>query len=71
MGPHCTGTLPPSDIWWPSVETSPNLFTSGPPCPPSPAGADIWWLLKHMRSAQVGGMHPTGMSIRIVLMAAV
>ena len=24
-------------------------------------GADIWWLLKYVRSAQAGGTHPTGM----------
>ena len=24
-------------------------------------GADIWWLLKHARLAQVGDTHPTGM----------
>ena len=32
-----------SDIWWPSLETSSNVFTSGLPHPI----ADIWWLLKH------------------------
>ena len=28
---------------------------------PSPTGTDIWWLLKHVLSVQVGGTHPTGM----------
>ena len=57
MGPHRTGHLPgfgapqqcnlteqrrpASDIWWPSLETFSNLFTSGTP------SVDIWWLLKH------------------------
>ena len=27
---------------------------------PTPS-ADIWWLLKHVWSAQVDGTHPTGM----------
>ena len=27
----------------------------------TPTGADIWWLLKELWSAQSDGMHPTGM----------
>ena len=27
-GPHWTGTNPASDIWWPSLETCSNVFTS-------------------------------------------
>ena len=61
MGPHWTGTPPPpdmdltgqgpptSDIWWPSLETCSNLFTSGLP----PTSAYIWWPLKYVRSALV------------------
>ena len=45
-----------SDIWWPSLETCSYLFSSGPH-----TSADIWWLLKQVWSAQVGGMHATGM----------
>ena len=26
-----------------------------------PPGADIWWLLKHLRLVQIGGKHPTRM----------
>ena len=38
--------LPPANgIWWPSLETCSNLFTSAPP----PTGADMWWLLKHVQ----------------------
>ena len=43
MGPHWTGGHHCS-----------NLFTSD-----TPTGADIWWLLKLVRSAQVGSTHPT------------
>ena len=46
---------PASDIWWSLLETCSNLFTS------DPTGADIWWLLKHVWSEQMGGTHPTGM----------
>ena len=38
---------PASDIWWPSLETFSNLFTSGTP------SVDIWWLLKHGYHAQM------------------
>ena len=52
-GPHCTGILPSaSDIWWPSWRSI-HLRPS--------TGADIWWLLKHTRSARAGGTYPTGM----------
>ena len=54
MIPHWT---PASDIWWPSLEICSNLFTSGR----TPTGADIWSLLKHIRSAQAGSTHPPGM----------
>ena len=40
---------------WRPVQTCSLL---GPP--PPPTGADILWLLKHVRSAQVGSMHPIG-----------
>ena len=41
--------LPPANgIWWPSLETCSNLFTSAPP----PTGADMWWLLKHVQSCK-------------------
>ena len=43
--------LPASDIWLPSLKTCSNLFTSWPSHPV----ADIWWLLKHLCTAQVGG----------------
>ena len=56
MMPHWTGT-PASDIWWPSLENCSNLFTSGR----TPTGADIWSLLKHIRSAQASSTHPPGM----------
>ena len=39
--------LPASDIWWPSLETSSNLFTWGSFLP----STDIWWLLKHVQLA--------------------
>ena len=45
-----------SDIWWPSVGTCSDMFTSQ-----APTRADIWWLLKQVRSAQAGGAHPAGM----------
>ena len=49
------GLLPPaSDIWWPSLETCSYQDTP-------PIGADIWWLLKHVQSAQTGSTHPPGM----------
>ena len=48
----------PSDILWPSLEICSNLFTSGPP---GFTSADIWCLLKDIRSAQAGGTHHTGM----------
>ena len=40
--------LPASDIWWPSLETCSNLFTS----------VNIWWLLKEVCWAQAGVRHP-------------
>ena len=41
---------PANDIWWPSLETYSNLFTSVPP-----TSADICWQqLKHLRLLQVG-----------------
>ena len=55
MWPHCTGTpmLEPSggNHWRPV-----QMFTSRPP---SPIGADIWWLLKHIRmySRRNGAVH--------------
>ena len=58
MEPHCTGTPSPThavDIWWPRLETCSDLFTMG-----SPTVVDIWWLLKHIQSTQVGGTHLTG-----------
>ena len=48
----CTGTqpcplLPPSDIWWPKLETCLNLFTWGSHCTDHLGylctGVDIWW----------------------------
>ena len=52
-----TGQGPPgSDVWWPSLETCSNLFTSGPS-----THVDIWRILKHILLAQVGGTHPSGM----------
>ena len=48
--------LPPANgIWWPSLETCSNLFTSAPP----PTGADMWWLLKHVQ--------PRKRAVRILL----
>ena len=57
MEPYCTWTPshPASDILWPSLETCSNLFTSGSLLSPS---VEIWWLLKQVRSAQAGGIHP-------------
>ena len=64
IGPHCTGNppgpypmyrAPASDIWWESLKTYSNLYTSGPP------SANIWWLLKHVWLMKAGGTHPTGM----------
>ena len=55
IGPHWTETTA-SDIWWPSLETCWHLFPSGPH-----TGADIWWLLKHIFSEQVGSRYPTWM----------
>ena len=49
---------PANDIWWPSLETCSSLFTSE--LPPS-TSADTWWLLRHVRSTQADGTHPTGM----------
>ena len=45
-----------SDIWWPPLDTCSNLVTLV-----SHSHADIWWVFKHIRSAQMGGTHPTGM----------
>ena len=47
----------PGDTGWSSPETCSNVFTSGPLL----TVADTWWLLKHERSVQAGGLHPTGM----------
>ena len=71
MGPHCTGTLPLVTSGGHQWKPDQTCSFQDPLVPPSPDGADIWWLLKYIRSAQVGGMHPTGMSISIVLMVAV
>ena len=44
---------PASDIWWPSLETCSNLFTSGAP---------QHLVVKHVRFPQAGGsMYPTRM----------
>ena len=32
----------------------------------TPTGADVWRLLKRVRSAQVGGMHPTGIAFWLI-----
>ena len=45
---------PASDIWWQSLKTGSNLYTSGPP------NANIWWLLKYVCLMKAGGTHPTG-----------
>ena len=60
---HGTSGNPPSPV--------PLLVSSGDPqwgpvqtCSlkaPFPTGADIWWLLNQVRSAQAGGAHPAGM----------
>ena len=57
MGPHSTGTSPAvtsGGHHWGPVQTCSlqNL---------PPTSTDIWWLLKHVRLAQVGGKHPSGM----------
>ena len=57
IGPHCLGTpilLTSDSHGWRPVQTC----TLQDPLPTSP---DIWWLLQHVWSVQVGGMHPTGM----------
>ena len=60
MGPPIPALPLASDIWWPSLETSSNLFTMGPMhnLPPTPS------VLKSggqsMYSWQVGSIHTTG-----------
>ena len=57
IGPHCTRpAVPPLLIYlWSSLETSPNLFTSGHSLPL--LRPDIWWwLLKHVWLGQVDSM---------------
>ena len=52
--PRTWDPSPAGNIWWPSLGTCSNLFTSGPP---TSKGTDNWNLLK----SQVGGTHPTWM----------
>ena len=73
MGPHCTGHLPPVLLQrWNLIIQGPPftllVTSSGHHCRSiqtcsyqDPHGADIWWVLKQVRSAQVGGTHSTGM----------
>ena len=61
MGSHCTEALSPllmssgGQNWRPV-----QLLRLVHPRTPL-TSADIWWLWKHVQSAQVGSMHPTGM----------
>ena len=53
MGPHWTGT-------WDLVAITGNQFKLVHFRHPPPTGSDMWWLSKHVRSAEAGGTHPTG-----------
>ena len=46
MGPHCTETFSARDIWWPSLETCSNLFTSGAPPPHCSTWGQSKWVVR-------------------------
>ena len=52
-----SGPGPPSDIWWPRLETCLNLFTWGSLTPKVQISGGYWGTY----SWQAGGKHPTGM----------
>ena len=62
--PHCSS---PTLCTWDLTGQGPShtVQTCSLQDPPNHTGADIWWLLKHIRSAQAGGMHSTGMPSRV------
>ena len=62
--PHCSS---PTLCTWDLTGQGPShtVQTCSLQDPSNHTGADIWWLLKHIRSAQAGGMHSTGMPSRV------
>ena len=61
MGPHWTG-IPDPNPSTPIWDLTGQVTTTVQTCSVQtrPTVADIWWLLKLVRSAQVGSTHPTG-----------
>ena len=80
IGRHCTWPPPPFQTWGLTslmpgggvvvlTGQRPQLVTSGGYITGdlfTPTGADVWRLLKCVRSAQVGGMHPTGIAFWLI-----